>query len=64
VARLSLVGEVLPGCHVDKGDISSRQLINEYQDTSSVGMTAIKNIRIKTPLFSAEPIAVARLALG
>jgi hypothetical protein len=23
VARLSLVGEVLPGCHVDEGDIYS-----------------------------------------
>jgi hypothetical protein len=55
VARLSLVGEALPGCHVDEGDIYSRQLSNEYQDTSTVGMTTIKNIRIKDPLFSAEP---------
>jgi hypothetical protein len=43
VARLSLVGEVLPSCHVDKGDILSRQLFKENQDTSVVGMTAQTN---------------------
>jgi len=33
----------LPSCHVDKGDIFSRQLNKENQDTSVVGMTAVKN---------------------
>jgi hypothetical protein len=43
VTRLSLVGEVLPSCHVDKGDIFSRQLNKENQDTSVVGMTAVRD---------------------
>jgi hypothetical protein len=30
-------------CHVDKGDIFSRQLFKENQDTSVVGMTAPKD---------------------
>ncbi len=32
-----------PSCHVDEGDIFSRQLNKENQDTSVVGMTALKD---------------------
>jgi hypothetical protein len=28
-------------CHVEEGNLFSRQLFNEYRDTSAVGMTAI-----------------------
>jgi hypothetical protein len=43
VTRLSLVGEILPGCHVDEGDIFSEQVYYDNRDTSAVGMTAIKD---------------------
>jgi hypothetical protein len=43
MTRLSLVGEILPGCHVDEGDLYFRQLYDENRDTSAVGMTAIKD---------------------
>jgi hypothetical protein len=38
-----LVWNFLPCCHVDNGDIFSRQLIKENRDSSVVGMTAQKD---------------------
>jgi hypothetical protein len=37
------MSDALPGCHVDEGDLFSRQLIDENRDPTAVGMTVIKN---------------------
>ena len=47
VTRLCLVGEYLPGCHVDEGDISSRQLKkNEAIEIKLDEQISIKSILI------------------
>jgi hypothetical protein len=45
----------LPSCHVDKGDIFTRQLFKENQDTSVVGMSAPKDSVTCAETDSASP---------